>query len=521
MSEQTGTIQEAPSVLSDAAHPFEAGQGRGQPEFFGDLNLDQVVGRIVAGLDEYDLLPYFHAPLAEIGAIEYRQAVFRDLEDEAVASCLREFADGMRAVRQWLHGVDTLHDDLEREFWLLLAHTEYQATAEDLSAGLSAAELASKGLRDIREWVGQYIRSERFRSMTARLAAVQEGLDAVRYTVHVEGLKVTVAPYSGEPDYSAEVTETFAKFHQGKVRSHLVRYRDVLGMNHVEAQILRLVAGLNPGPFGALHAYLGEFADFLDPALSRLDREAQFYLSVDAYLGRLRKAGLPVCYPAVTRSKHVHAEAAYDLALAHKQLDDRGRVVTNDFALSGAERVIVVTGANQGGKTTFSRTFGQMHYLASLGCPVPGRDAELFLPDRIYTHYERQEDIHGLRSKLEDDLVRVHGILGRATSESILILNEIFTSTTLEDAIQLGTAVLDRVIGRGMLCVCVTFVDELTQLGDTVVSMVAGVDPADPAVRTLKIERRPADGLAHAVAIADKYGLTFDKLTAGISGRIP
>jgi DNA mismatch repair ATPase MutS len=288
-------------------------------------------------------------------------------------------------------------------------------------------------------------------------------------------------------------------------------------MNDIEAAILDLVAGLFPELFAELEAYCFRNDGFLDAAIADFDRDIQFYIAYRDFMASFKAAGLSFCYPEMSATdKAVSGEQCFDLALARKLRAESRTPVCNDFYVEGAERILVISGPNQGGKTTFARSFGQMHFLASLGCPVPGVKARLLLFDRIFTHFEREETLASQRGRLEDDLVRIHEILSEATSNSIIIMNEIFGSTMFNDALSLSKKILARIVELDLLCVFVTFIDELATLNEKTVSLVGAVDDRDPERRTYKILRRPADGLAHAMSIAEKYRLTYGSLKARI-----
>jgi hypothetical protein len=501
------------SILYEEGEDGARNAPREAPDYFHDLIFDQIIDAITKGKEEYDLKPFFYDSLKTTDAILYRHEVMRDLEDDGLLECIRSFANNMRQMRQKIAQANKLHYKYQKEQWFLQAVLTYCAAVRELQEGLSRFDMASRGFLAFRDYVRDYIESNAFMSLLAAANKLTDDLATIHYCMLIRDGGFKVRKYDSEQDYSAEVTDTFRKFQQGAARDYRVSFSEPIEMNHIEAQVLEFVTLLHREMFGALDAFYAQNQKFADQVLKDFDREIQFYVAYIEYTSRFKRVGLPFCYPRVSATdKEIQDVGGFDLALATRLIATKTPIVCNDLCLNGKERIFVVSGPNQGGKTTFARTFGQLHHLASIGCTVPGTDAQLFLFDSMFAHFEREENIENLHGKLQDDLIRIHDVLERATPRSIIVMNEIFSSTTLQDAVFLARMVVERIIELDCLCVCVTFLEELASLSEKTVSMVSTVLPGNPASRTYRVVRRPADGRSYAISIAEKYRLTYECL---------
>ncbi|MFC5751407.1 MutS-related protein [Actinomadura rugatobispora] len=509
------------SILFGTSDGDAGSDARGEPEHFQDLNLDQIV-RAAAKAGGVPGLPrYFHRPLRDAGLVGFRQQIFRELEDPAVREVAERFTASMAGTRRRLEALERRKHPPQAHRWFLEIVLDHAAAVTGLVEGLEAAGATAAGLRALRDDVAEHTRTAAFTGVREQALRLRERLGEVRYDLLVRGDRITVAEHDpdGRFDYAQRVLATFDRFRQRsrQDRRGEPRPEPGLGLDFVEAGVLDLVVELCPGVFRDLAAFFEANRGFVADEITRVDHELRFYLGYLSYLAPLRVAGLPICYPVVSGTdKTLVARDVYDLALAAKLTGEDGqggRVVGNDLSLDAAERVLVVSGPNQGGKTTLSRAFGQLYHLAALGCPVPGRDVRIFLPDRILTHYERAERHDALASKLEEELLRMRALLDRATPDSVIVLNEIFTSTTPDDARALSERVLAAITRLDVPCLWVSFVDELSLLSPKAVSMVGTVADDGRATRTYKVVRRAADGRAHALALAERHGLTYAQLT--------
>jgi DNA mismatch repair protein MutS len=506
-------------------------------EAFRDLHLDQIIAAVARRAPVDGVARHLERRPNDPSVGEYRQAVFQDLESPALTALVREFTErlqraqrlvgqahegarGIRAASDAATADDAVEPDPDTvaamhasRLWLVTAGQTYVKAVHGLADGLDGLGLSAPALLALRDHLGDYRRSAAFGRLETDTKELTERLAAVRYRLRLSGNHLEVAHDDGGTDFVAAVAATFERFAREQPGKPSSRPRPA-GSHLLDGPILERVAELHPETFAALEHYAQAHATLFDPTLTRFGDEIQVYLAYLAYLAPLRAIGLPFCYPSLTApSARLAAADLFDLALA-AALADRGvTAVCNDVAIDGDERVLVVTGANQGGKTTFARAVGQLVHLASLGCPVPGRRAEVAVPDRILTHFARGEQLDDRRGRLLDDLERMRTVLDTATEHSVVIVNELFRSTTVADASALGRRVVGRLIATGVRAVFVTFLDELSRLGPATVSLVATVDPDHPATRTFRVERRPADGRAYAHALAFRHGLTYEQLT--------
>jgi DNA mismatch repair ATPase MutS len=235
-------------------------------------------------------------------------------------------------------------------------------------------------------------------------------------------------------------------------------------------------------------------------------REVRFYLVYIDFAKSLISRGYSFTIPRFTDDGRINVRSFYSIPLA-----ERGRAVPNDIFTDGRRKIFVVTGMNGGGKTTFATSFGQLAYLAKLGVPVPAESAEIPFFSTIMTAYPVREDTRESLSRLEQDIVRAVDIMRRADSSTLVIANELFTTTTSNEGYELSKMFLEKLDKRRSYCIFVTFIPSVASL-DFVISLVAQPSPEDPTKPSYRILPGPPPLEYMAVRIASKYGLSYRDL---------
>jgi hypothetical protein len=185
------------------------------PDFFADLNLDQIVSSITAGKVEYNLKPFFYKPLSDIDTIRYRHEVMQDLQHDILYEKVASFAQRMRAVREHVAQADKRFYRYQKESWFLEAVGIYCDAVNCLADDLAVTDLRSRGLLIFREYFSSYSKSEPFTSLFGETNMLKADLSTVKYSLLIRDSSIKVRKSTSEIDYTADVEKTFEKFKQG------------------------------------------------------------------------------------------------------------------------------------------------------------------------------------------------------------------------------------------------------------------------------------------------------------------
>lgn len=495
------------------------------PSCFVDLNLNQIVDMVLKPKQKFELDNIFFNPLSDRDVIKYRQDVFRDLENETLRYALDSFSKNVHGIYRKLHDIrrnlsssePSLNNYYTRGM-LFDSIWSYCNEVVLLQETLTSQTVTSKGLHDFSVYLKEYCSSPSFCDLSMSSKKLHEAFSEINYCLVIKNNTMEIHIDEGYKGISDPIVACFEKFRNEDAKDYRQEISEETLAPHIEVATLQLLAKQYKPLFNELEVFCGRYFHFEDRTLALFSREIQFFLSWLDYTDTVKAKGLPFCYPTFSdRIDGVYCTSNYDLALSYIT---KGDIVTNDFSFNSLEQIIVLTGPNQGGKTTYARAFGQTHYLASLGLFVPGKEAKVFMFDKIFTHFGKGEDLSDQEGKLKDDLIRLRKIFDEATKNSIIIVNEIFNSTIINDALILGKFMVETLISLGSPALVITFLDELAVHSPETVSMMSTVLEDDPSTRTFKIVRKPPDGLAFAIHIAQKYDLTYEQLSRRLKNEV-
>ncbi len=284
---------------------------------------------------------------------------------------------------------------------------------------------------------------------------------------------------------------------------------------------------------------LGRYATISIYKISGLVPEFLYYIRWAEYLEKMQAAGIPFCRASIAseplEERTMHARKIYNLKLAAAALRDGQPVrmdpeegdfsegdriiVTNDLTFDREHRVYILTGANRGGKTTITQAAGQLFVLAQGGIYVPGESFTFHPVDNIFTHFPADEDKTMDYGRLGEECSRFRELYSEATSRSLLLLNETFSTTSFEEGYYIARDAAKAILKKGIRTIYNTHMHKLA-LELEAIDDGTGTDRAasltmrsEGGTRSYKVLSAPPEGLSYARDIAEKYGVTYEMLT--------
>lgn len=206
---------------------------------------------------------------------------------------------------------------------------------------------------------------------------------------------------------------------------------------------------------------LAQSADHIDSFFQVLRAELAFYVSCLNLHDQLDQMGEPVSFPVPVASneRRLTCRGLYDICLA---LTMQRKIVGNDVAVDGKD-LVFITGANQGGKSTFLRSVGLAQLMMQSGMFVAAESLCANVCEGLFTHYTREEDASMTSGKLDEELGRMSGIVDVIRPHSVVLFNESFAATNEREGSEIARQIVSALLEKRIQVFFVTHQYELAR----------------------------------------------------------
>lgn len=520
-------------------------KGVTRPAFFLDLNIDQILERITKG--DRGILEYFGYFPLDAECEGYRHDVYADIKENALYDALLTFNTIYNEFRDIENKKKSTRIDLQRPVWHFWGMEIYTRAITELKNSLENAKLTSEGFKGLKILLETYTGTQDFILMSEKAAKLKADLLNLTVYANYENGRIQVTVEDSNENKSGAADSDKDRVSEGNgdkqisgenndedEYENIAEYEDFLEqicavnekefvnpfavtdeLTSFEQEIVKIVAKKNPDIFKVAEKLFKETPEFEETVFSRLADELRFYLSYFEFEQKMIKAGFSFASPITSESQNICATGLYDLALACVNNEKGKPVISNDLAFEKNELFFVLTGPNQGGKTTFARSLGQLIYFTKIGLDVPAVSATVPYFSDILTHFSVEESVETGRGKLMEELVRLSPMMKEYKDNAFVVINELFTTAANYDAIIMGQNVLKHFLDEGCHGIYVTHLRELCDIDERIVGLSAQLD--ENGKQNFKIQKKSVDYEGCAKNQVEKYGLGYDKLVGRLN----
>jgi hypothetical protein len=442
----------------------KAGIPLNAPDLTADLELEILFRTMSAG-DPFLLEVAKQAVLASLyepDAILYRQRVLADCLNHPAAvrelySIAVEAIEGEKKQWGWMSGrypEGTLHRAIDSLKMLAGLLKRLKKIADEHRAAFRSA-----GFQRFFEMIGRELDGE-------YLGTVEKHLQTLAFR---NGILMSAELGSGNKgiDYVLRSQPELRLNWLDRVRDWLKQITGRKRSNYTYQLADRDEAGakalseLRSQGIGHIAAALAQSTDHILSFFNMLRLELGFYLCCLNLRDRLARSGQPFCMPepVTPGDQLLSAGGLYDICLS---LGMDNRVTANDIA-GDRKPLVIITGANRGGKSTFLRSLGIAQLMMQCGMFVPAESLRASVCYGLFTHFKREEDSMMRSGKLDEELGRMSGIVDKITPDSIVLLNESFASTNEREGSEIARQVVRALVETRVKVFYVTHMFELAE----------------------------------------------------------